>query len=315
MSYFDENAVVDGSDDENKNNSGSDSDDSESDAETNIDENEEVEVDDDDDEAKGLEDDTDDDDNEEKEEKEEGFKINFKEKYGIDFGSNDDEDLITFARKNKEKLKAKYGEDFGNDSEEDLKTFARKYLEEMEEKEKEREKEQMYADDSETEIVPKKKTKKLPTTKQKGPSVAAMLADEEDNDDDPSGEIYLQKFNKEINDNYLVNFHPESVVHNYDEILAMTKVIRDKNGIIIDDLHKTIPYLTKYEKARVLGQRAKQINSGASVFVKVPEKVIDGYLIAELELIEKRVPFIIRRPLPNGGSEYWSIKDLENISF
>jgi DNA-directed RNA polymerase I, II, and III subunit RPABC2 len=142
-----------------------------------------------------------------------------------------------------------------------------------------------------------------------------MLADEEDDDDDPTGEVYLQKFDKEINDNYLVNFHPESAVHNYDEILVMTKVIRDKNGIIIDPLHKTIPYLTKYEKARVLGQRAKQINSGASVFVKVPEKVIDGYLIAELELQEKRIPFIIRRPLPNGGSEYWSIKDLENISF
>ena len=142
-----------------------------------------------------------------------------------------------------------------------------------------------------------------------------MLADEEDDDNDPSGEVYLQKFDKEINDNYLVNFHPESAVHNYDEILAMTKVVRDRNGIIIDDLHRTIPYLTKYEKARILGQRAKQINSGASVFVKVPEKVIDGYLIAELELQEKRVPFIIRRPLPNGASEYWSIKDLENISF
>lgn len=169
--------------------------------------------------------------------------------------------------------------------------------------------------DVEENIAPKKKTKKLPATKQKGPSVAAMLADEEDDDDDPTGEVYLQKFDKEINDNYLVNFHPESAVHNYDEILAMTKVIRDKNGIIIDNLHKTIPYLTKYEKARVLGQRAKQINSGAPVFVKVPEKVIDGYLIAELELQEKRIPFIIRRPLPNGGSEYWSIKDLENISF
>ena len=195
----------------------------------------------------------------------------------------------------------KYGVDIGSD--EDEAAIPGKDVEEKE-----------GADDSENETAPKKKTKKLPT-KQKGPSVAAMLADEEDDDDDPSGEVYLQKFDKEINNNYLVNVHPESTVHNYDEILVMTKVIRDKNGIIIDDLHKTIPYLTKYEKARVLGQRAKQINSGASVFVKVPEKVIDGYLIAELELQEKRVPFIIRRPLPNGGSEYWSIKDLENISF
>ena len=168
-------------------------------------------------------------------------------------------------------------------------------------------------EDEEIEVaekITKTKIKKIPT-KQKVP---AIVYDEED-DEDPTGEGYLQKFDKEINDNYLVNVHPESAVHNYDEILAMTKIIRDKNGIIIDDLHKTIPFLTKYEKARVLGQRAKQINSGATVFVKVPEKVIDGYLIAELELIEKRVPFIIRRPLPNGGSEYWSIKDLENISF
>ena len=167
--------------------------------------------------------------------------------------------------------------------------------------------------DAGDEEVSKKKTKKLPTGKQKSASKAPVY-DEED-DEDPTGEVYLQKFDKEINDNYLVNFHPESAVHNYDEILTMTKIIRDKAGIIIDDLHKTLPFITKYERARILGQRAKQINSGASVFVKVPEKVIVGYLIAELELQEKRIPFIIRRPMPNGGSEYWSIKDLENIAF
>jgi DNA-directed RNA polymerase I, II, and III subunit RPABC2 len=127
--------------------------------------------------------------------------------------------------------------------------------------------------------------------------------------------MYLQKFDKSINNNYILNNHPESVTQNYDEILSMINVLRDNNGVIIDDLHRTIPYLTKYEKARILGQRAKQINSGALPFVKVPENVIDGYIIAELELKEKRIPFIIRRPLPNGGSEYWSIKDLEDISF
>lgn len=137
--------------------------------------------------------------------------------------------------------------------------------------------------------------------------------DEDDYDDD--GEVYLKKFDKEITQNYIMNFHPECISHNYDEIEAFTKIVRDKNGIVIDDLHKTIPYLTKYERTRILGQRAKQINSGATPFVKVPENVIDGYLIAELELIQKRIPFIIRRPLPNGGSEYWNVKELENISF
>jgi len=175
-------------------------------------------------------------------------------------------------------------------------------------------------EEAEKEEQKNKRTKKIPA-KEKTRTVFRKLDyldDEDDNDDDEEdgdGELYLQKFEKSINENYIVNYHPESVLQNYDEILTMIKVIRDKDGIIIDDLHKTIPFLTKYEKARILGQRAKQINSGSTPFVKVPENVIDGYVIAELELKVKKIPFIIRRPLPNGGSEYWSIKDLEDISF
>lgn len=159
-----------------------------------------------------------------------------------------------------------------------------------------------------------KKIKKIPAkTIYKKPEFTED--DDADEDDDDDGELYLQKFDRAINDNYIVNNHPESVLQNYDEILVMIKVVRDKDGIIIDDLHRTIPYLTKYEKARILGQRAKQINSGSKPFIKVHEDIIDGYIIAELELKAKSIPFIIRRPLPNGGSEYWSIKDLEDISF
>ena len=137
----------------------------------------------------------------------------------------------------------------------------------------------------------------------------------DDDDEDGDGETYLKKFDKDINSNYIVNNHPECALQNYDEILAMTKVVRDKNNIIIDDLHRTIPHLTKYERARILGQRAKQIECGATPFIKVPEDVIDGYLIASMELQQNRIPFIIRRPMPNGGSEYWKINDLENIAF
>lgn len=139
--------------------------------------------------------------------------------------------------------------------------------------------------------------------------------DDEDDDEDETDELYLQKFNSELNKNYLIDTHPESVIHNQVEISALTTVIRDVNNNIIDDLHVTIPYLTKYEKTRILGQRAKQINTGAKVFVKVPDKVFDGYLIAEMELKEKRIPFIIRRPIPGGGCEYWNLKDLECIDF
>jgi DNA-directed RNA polymerase I, II, and III subunit RPABC2 len=137
-----------------------------------------------------------------------------------------------------------------------------------------------------------------------------------DEDDDEEDEDYLQKFDRDIKKNYIVDYHPECMIHNYEEISALTKVIRDKDNIIVDPLHRTIPYLTKYERARVLGQRAKQINLGARPFVKVPENIIDGNLVAEMELAQKRIPFIIRRPLPgNSGSEYWNLKDLEIITF
>jgi DNA-directed RNA polymerase I, II, and III subunit RPABC2 len=139
--------------------------------------------------------------------------------------------------------------------------------------------------------------------------------DDEDNEEDEQDDNYLQKFNSDINKNYIVDFHPECLNHNYDEISILSRVVKDKNNIIIDDLHRTVPFLTKYEKARILGQRAKQINYGANALIKIPENVIDGYVIAELELQQKKIPFIIRRPIPGGGSEYWNLKDLENISF
>jgi DNA-directed RNA polymerase subunit K/omega len=169
------------------------------------------------------------------------------------------------------------------------------------------------SDNEEDEVInTNKKVKKIVKKTIVDKSFLEIDSDDESDDD---GETYLKKFDKEINDNYIVNYHPECALQNYDEILAMTKVVRDKNNIIIDDLHRTIPHLTKYERARILGQRAKQIESGATPFIKVPENVIDGYLIAELELQQSRIPFIIRRPMPNGGSEYWKINDLENIAF
>jgi DNA-directed RNA polymerase I, II, and III subunit RPABC2 len=141
------------------------------------------------------------------------------------------------------------------------------------------------------------------------------LENDEDDDDETYDDTYLQKFNSDISRQYITDHHPEAMIHNYDEISALSNVIRDKDNNIIDKLHQTLPYLTKYERARVLGQRAKQINSGAKAFVKVPENIIDGYLIAELELAQKRIPFIIRRPIPGGACEYWKLKDLEIIGF
>jgi len=136
-------------------------------------------------------------------------------------------------------------------------------------------------------------------------------SDYDSEDDDDEDDEYLQKFDKEMRDNYILEQHPESVNQNYDEIYQLASVQRNKENIIIDELHKTIPILTKYEKTRILGLRAKQLNNGAKPMIKMNVPIIDGYLIALKELEEKAIPVIIRRPIPNGSSEYWHLKDLE----
>lgn len=135
--------------------------------------------------------------------------------------------------------------------------------------------------------------------------------DEYEDDDDEDPDVYFQKFDEEINSNYILKQHPEQFNKNYDEIETLSAIIRDNNNNIIDSLHKTIPYLTKYERSRVLGQRAKQINSGSKPYVAVPDNIIDGYIIAQMELAQKRIPFIIQRPIYGGACEYWKLKDLE----
>lgn len=133
---------------------------------------------------------------------------------------------------------------------------------------------------------------------------------ESENDDDDD-EFYLQKFDETTQQKIIADFHPELQTHNYDEVETLSRVIRDQNGNIIDPLHKTLPFITRYERARILGERAKQINSGAKPLVDLEPNVIDGYIIALKEFEEKKIPFIVKRPLPNGGVEYWKFEDLE----
>ena len=139
------------------------------------------------------------------------------------------------------------------------------------------------------------------------------ISDESESESDSDDDEDIKKLENSIDKNSLLVYHPEVSQINYNELITLSKITRDKNGTPIDPLHKTVPFLTKYERSRVLGLRAKQINSGSDIFVDVPPSIIDGYAIAKIELEQKKIPFIIRRPLPNGVSEYWSVNDLQQI--
>ncbi|XP_030448809.2 DNA-directed RNA polymerases II and V subunit 6B-like [Syzygium oleosum] len=73
--------------------------------------------------------------------------------------------------------------------------------------------------------------------------------------------------------------------------------------------HKTSMYMTKYERARILGTRALQISMNAPVMVEL-EGETDRLEIAMKELRERKIPFTIRRYLPDGSYEDWGVDEL-----
>jgi DNA-directed RNA polymerase I, II, and III subunit RPABC2 len=149
--------------------------------------------------------------------------------------------------------------------------------------------------------------------------IAAVVSEDggeaTDTDTDEDDDDMYQKLEADINSSLLSEKHPGITQSSYSEILTLTKVIRNDKGEIIDDLHKTYPFVTKYERAKIIGVRTKQLNHGADPFIEVPPDMIDGYSIALKEMEAKKLPFIISRPLPNGASEYWRLSDLEMVHF
>ncbi|KCZ81789.1 hypothetical protein H312_00829 [Anncaliia algerae PRA339] len=71
----------------------------------------------------------------------------------------------------------------------------------------------------------------------------------------------------------------------------------------------TSKYMTKYEKAYILGVRATQLSMNAPPMVEIGD-LTDAYAIAEKELAEGKIPFILRRKLPDNTYEYWNIKEM-----
>jgi DNA-directed RNA polymerase I, II, and III subunit RPABC2 len=72
----------------------------------------------------------------------------------------------------------------------------------------------------------------------------------------------------------------------------------------------TSTFMTKYEKARVLGTRALQISKNAPLMITPLPGESDPYKLAERELTEGKIPFIIRRYLPDGSYEDWKLAEL-----
>jgi len=109
---------------------------------------------------------------------------------------------------------------------------------------------------------------------------------------------------------FLNMHHPECRVDYREEVLQKLPLEAYPPDSGVDKKHRSVPYLTLFEKTKIIGFRANQIAQGARALVHVPPHVTDVIEIAKLELDQKRLPYILKRPMPDGTFEYIRLLDL-----
>jgi DNA-directed RNA polymerase I, II, and III subunit RPABC2 len=70
------------------------------------------------------------------------------------------------------------------------------------------------------------------------------------------------------------------------------------------------PMMTTHELTKLIGIRAQQLSCGMNPMVIVSPDIMDTKFIAIQELLQKKMPLILRRFLPNDLYEDWRVEDL-----
>mgnify|MGYP001216852104 CR=1 FL=1 len=118
---------------------------------------------------------------------------------------------------------------------------------------------------------------------------------------------------EDIDDNYEDNDSEYDILDvnqlndsNIEDISTFTK-----NYSTLIKEFKTSMVLTKYERTRILSERAQQIEDGSPPYISNIERFNTSYAIAMEEFKTKKIPFIIRRSIPHTNEyEYWKLKDM-----
>jgi DNA-directed RNA polymerase I, II, and III subunit RPABC2 len=97
----------------------------------------------------------------------------------------------------------------------------------------------------------------------------------------------------------------------------MTDIFVNREDVIktADIPRVTLPYYSKYEYTTLLACRAEQLAQGAVPLIPINEFNTNDpkfvWKVAKREILERKLPYIIRRKLPNNTTEYWSVSELE----
>ena len=95
-----------------------------------------------------------------------------------------------------------------------------------------------------------------------------------------------------------------------DDGQAYADGFQSKRGYTKNRERVTSTFLTKYERARILGTRALQLSKNAPPMVVPQPGETDPYKLAERELAARKIPFIVRRYLPDHTYEDWKLSEL-----
>jgi DNA-directed RNA polymerase subunit K/omega len=126
--------------------------------------------------------------------------------------------------------------------------------------------------------------------------------EEQDGEYEQEGEACLYKYAKKI-----LSDSDESD----DEVIFEDDAEPKKMDTVVqNEERETKPILTKYERVRILGDRAKQLSLGAKPMLLNVENM-GPKEIAKLELERGVIPFIIEKPLPDGRRERWKVNELK----
>lgn len=140
-----------------------------------------------------------------------------------------------------------------------------------------------------------------------------MSDGEYDNDDSVGGDDHFEdEFNEEELEGEEQNEYDDKQDMEFINVEGEQTLINTQKQTRAE-IHQervTTRFLTKYEKARIIGARALQISKNAPVMVDIEPGEWDPIKIAEKELIERKIPFIIRRYLPDGSYEDWKVDEL-----
>ena len=102
-------------------------------------------------------------------------------------------------------------------------------------------------------------------------------------------------------------------------VITATIQFDDPNKVLTANTknYRSTPLMTKYEFNQIIGLRTMHLSKGAPPLIELEEgeKQIETNImlrrIAERELLQGRLSYIVKRPMPNGKIEYWPIDKLD----